>query len=336
MSYKWLYRLVRIVVPLLLLAIILWRVDFVEVGSVLGATDPFYFTAGLILGFIFQVLIGSWRWQYYLRKAYGISLSYRWCINHYWVGMFLGYFVPGGIGWDAYRIVAGNKMSSGPLKHATIVLLEKIIGLIACAILIMASYPAVVPLFVSAKTLEVARWCFYVSLIGLAAAIVGGLLFRRSAVLLLRWFEKYLYRLAAPLFGGNILEHDTDILVRGFSALFRPSSFIALWGSSLIMKLFMALGGWCFLKAIHAELPFSINMFVLPLTTIIFMLPISFGSIGVREGSFILLYGLFGVLPAIALSASILGLIALILTVGIGGIIMLASGLGLRSARSVV
>ena len=60
--------------------------------------------------------------------------------------------------------------------------------------------------------------------------------------------------------------------------------------------------------AVGFELPFVVNLFVIPIINIIALLPISFGGVGVRETSFIFLYGLFGVSPEGALFISILDL----------------------------
>ena len=65
-----------------------------------------------------------------------------------------------------------------------------------------------------------------------------------------------------------------------------------------------------------------VNLFVVPIFLFIFLLPISFGSVGVREGSHILLYGLFDVPREVALVASFIGLLGLLLNQAIGAAVI--------------
>jgi hypothetical protein len=70
-----------------------------------------------------------------------------------------------------------------------------------------------------------------------------------------------------------------------------------------------------------------VNLFVAPIFFIIFLIPISFGSIGVREGAFILLYGQFGVPMEVALLVSFFNLFGLFLNNIIGALFIFGKGL---------
>ncbi len=336
MRARFIFRIFRIIIPILLIAVIVRRVDLHEVKTVLLGAHLGYFAAGLLLGIVLQVVIGAWRWHYYLSHVYGYAVSYRSCLLHYWVGMFLGYFLPGGLGWDAYRAIVGNKMANGPLAHVTIVVIEKIVGLLACVLLILLSYPAVMHLIVSEDIAPLAFWGVVASAAGLLVLLLSVVCFWKYFAVFLRWFERLVYRYAFPIFKKDIVEHETDVLIKGIGALVKPRDAVALWGSSIALRFCMALGGWLFLQSLYVDVPIAVNIFVMPLTTIVFMLPISFGSIGVREGTFILLYGVFGVGSANALSASVLGLIALLITVGIGGFVMVIAGVNKNGDKKVI
>jgi uncharacterized membrane protein len=56
--------------------------------------------------------------------------------------------------------------------------------------------------------------------------------------------------------------------------------------------------------------------------TFIFLLPISFGSIGIREGAYIFFYGIFGMGQEAALLLSFLTLAGAFLNVFIGAIVL--------------
>ena len=66
-----------------------------------------------------------------------------------------------------------------------------------------------------------------------------------------------------------------------------------------------------------------VSVFAFSLMFIVFMPPISVGSLGVREAGYILLFGLFGVEKEVALAVSFVALAALVLTVCTGGVILL-------------
>lgn len=313
----------KIILPAVLLAIIFSRVDFREVLHQMINLDPGYFIASLVVGFGLQIGAGAWRWRYFLRKVYDIDIPYHWVLKHYWIGMFLGYFVPGRVGWDAYRIVAVNRRENAPLVHVTVVLLEKIIGLFSCLILVMASYPFVSGLMVGTDYIQ--KYISYIygtALLGILG-IASVCIMRRTFIAVLRWLEKKISSLAARFFPSFPAAEEHNILLKGVTACYMPKTALALWGSSIFIRSTSALGGYLVLQALYADTPVMINFFATSFMLFLFLVPVSFGGIGIREGAFIVLYGLFGIPAETALSASYLGLIGLTLTVLAGGVIML-------------
>jgi len=67
------------------------------------------------------------------------------------------------------------------------------------------------------------------------------------------------------------------------------------------------------------DIPFLVNLFVTPVLFFIYLLPVSFGGLGVREAAYIILYGMFGVPLETALLISFLALAGLLLNNLIGG-----------------
>ncbi len=313
----------KILVPVVLLAIIFSRVDFREVLHQMIHLDPGYFLASLLVGFVLQIAAGAWRWRYFLKKVYEIDVPYSWILKHYWIGMFLGYFIPGRIGWDAYRIAAVNRKESAPLVHVTVVLLEKIIGLFSCLVLVMASYPFVSDMITG--TDYISKYINYIYAVSLLGILVSAAAFfmKRTFIAAIRRLEKKINDLASRFFKTFPAAEEHNILLRGVTACYSPRTAPALWGSSIFIRATSAMGGYLVLHALYADTPLAINFFATPLMLFLFLVPVSFGGIGVREGAFIVLYGLFGIPAETALSASYLGLIGLTLTVLVGGVIML-------------
>lgn len=319
---SWIAFSIKLLVPVVLLTIIFSRVDPAEVVSQILGAHAGYFIISIVVGFGLQISGGAWRWRYFLRKVYGIRIPYTWILKHYWTGMFLGYFVPGHLGWDAYRLVAANRRVNAPLVHATVILLEKIVGLLSCFVLIIFSYPFVAGSLTGTGQVQLfLDYLYALALLGLLSAL-GLLLVKKRSVGLIRWIEEKINSLGSRLFKGFDPSGERDVLLRGLAGLIDPSTAFCLWGSSLFIRSASALGGYLVLRALDQDISVMINFFAVSLMMFMIMVPVSFGGIGVREGVFIVVYGLFGIPATVSLSASYLGLIGLLLTISIGGIIM--------------
>ena len=102
----------------------------------------------------------------------------------------------------------------------------------------------------------------------------------------------------------------------------------ALWRATLLsMAVFgaSALQAQVFFAAIGIDVAFEVNLIVTPMLFLVFTLPISFGSIGVREAAFIMVYGAFGVAAEAALLVSFCGLAAMLVGNGLGALMPAAS-----------
>ncbi len=315
--------LVKILIPVVLLAVIFSRVDLGAVIRQIINVHPGYFGLSLLVGFGFQITGGAWRWHYFLKHVYGLNFPYIWILKHYWKGMFLGYFAPGHLGWDAYRIIVANQKENRPLVHVTAVILEKFIGLFSCLILIMVSYP-----FVADKIVHGEKILAYVNYIYLLAIIVGicavaAFFMKRVSATLIGNLEAKIVQMSFKFLKNSAPPADQSVLLQGIRACCTPRTAAALWGSSIFIRSCSALGGYLVLLALYQDTSVMINFFVVPMMLFLTMVPVSLGGIGIREGVFIILYGLFGISSTTSLSASYLGLIGLLLTVSIGGFIML-------------
>jgi hypothetical protein len=63
---------------------------------------------------------------------------------------------------------------------------------------------------------------------------------------------------------------------------------------------------WLIGRALGLGLPVSVYFFVIPLATVVMLVPISINGIGIREGIFALLLGGYGVAQADAVALSLL------------------------------
>lgn len=127
----------KIAVSLILLILVFRKINFSEVAEVLKNVNFFYLIFAAILFFASQIL-SSKRLEFYL-FAQGFHLSFKSNFQLYFLGMFYNFFIPGGVGGDAYKIYLLNKKFGWPAKKLTSALFnDRLSGLLAILILILA------------------------------------------------------------------------------------------------------------------------------------------------------------------------------------------------------
>ncbi|SFI54671.1 lysylphosphatidylglycerol synthase transmembrane domain-containing protein [Halpernia frigidisoli] len=138
---KTLITLLKIAVSLVLLILVFRKINFQEVAEVLKHVHfiPLFFAS--ILFFSSQVLSAK-RLEFYL-KAQDFNLSFKSNFELYFLGMFYNFFIPGGVGGDAYKIYLLHQNFDWSAKKLTSALFnDRLSGLLAIIILIcgFASY----------------------------------------------------------------------------------------------------------------------------------------------------------------------------------------------------
>ncbi|SZD71959.1 Uncharacterised protein family (UPF0104) [Candidatus Ornithobacterium hominis] len=91
------------------------------------------------ISFVLSQVISVWRMQLYLKKV-DVHLPFLTNAQLYALGMFYNFFIPGGVGGDAYKVIALRNHFQRPLKELTsAIFFDRFIGLCAIAILICFS-----------------------------------------------------------------------------------------------------------------------------------------------------------------------------------------------------
>ena len=315
----------KISVPVTLLWFILKRLDMGLVLDYMLEINTGYFVVGLVLGIFSQMFIGAYRWRYILHNLYSINIRYSYLLKHYWIGMFLGYFVPAGVAWDFYRITRIYQVSRSLSANVVAVLVEKIVGLIACLSLIAVTYPFLLDNIVASEQAHIANYVYIVTVCCLVMISLV-VLIKKTVRKWIELSERIVLRMVQNVInkaGRREIPREEGTVSQLIRDFMNPKPLLVVFVLSVSIRLSASLGAYLFLLSIGQEVPIIVNVFAISLMFIIFLLPISFGSVGVREGSFILLYGLFGISEEVALAASFVGLAALIITVCFGGGILL-------------
>jgi uncharacterized protein (TIRG00374 family) len=247
-------------------------------------------------------------------------------LRHYWIGLTLGQFTPASLGWEAYRVVVSGRRFGKYSLNIAIVLAEKIVAAVIGALMIIMVYP----MLSAAVDMEFGTVLdgMYV-LVALCIVFFVGTrkLFRSGFVhsLLNRFEKKIAYvreRLRAKLGANNEGTSPRNSLGEMMAPFMAPKKVMPFVLLTIFMRLVTALGHQVFFYSLDVEMPFLVNLFVALLLFFVFVLPISFGGLGVREGAFILLYKPFGVPAETALIVSFFTLFPMILNYLIGALFM--------------
>jgi hypothetical protein len=328
-KYALLRRFLYFLLPVILLVIIFIKVNISLLYSLLEDINLVYIILALAI-MPFSIVLGSGRW-YLLNNFYNKrSLSFRFISFHYWAGLAIGYFTPGNIGWDAYRIIAVGKRVKTYKSPLIGIVSEKIIGFLSVSLMILIVFPIIENQILKDGKLynEI-----YFGGFGILALVIlfGGLILKSNGKNISDWinssirsiilkFSKLIKVKNLGNFNSFDLKNSRSLLsiFKNPGLLF--STFFISWGILLIS----ALSNQFLFRALGYEIDIFINLFAAPVFFILFLIPLSFGSLGVREGVYILFYHQFGVPMEIALLVSFLSLIGILLNnaLGAGSIII--------------
>jgi len=286
---------------LILCAFIISKIDIEEVVRVISRLSIFSMLVATLFITV-SLLFSGFRWQVLL-KSQGHVLSYRFLCRIIFIGFFFNQGLPSSIGGDIYRVSAlGRQISS--LTHAFMsVLLERLYGLLVFSLAALAALFMEFPRFGQSSLWQACLLTFVG--ISLALALLISLRF-----LPLRW-RRRITTTPRLYFLKNFMDAllQTDLRLSYVSQVF-------LWtflSHSMIIAVFVWFG-----KVLALPFGWMEALTIVPITTIISSLPISFAGWGVREGIFVYALSYFAISAEAALSLSVLYGISQWLVAGIG------------------
>lgn len=313
MSKRRIRGLIQIVVSAVLLAIILRQVHWAEVWDALRRIDLFWLAVAWGL-FLLGVVVRAVRWRVLL-DALGVHRPLRELTSWYFVGSFFNVILPTGFGGDAVRAAELSQDTGRPGPVVNSVVVDRYLGimvLLAMGLIAGILRPGTATPSIFAFT---------------ALLFVGGLvvawLLRRSWWA--RWaghenlLGKIVRFLRLPALAEAIAPYDRRSIGRALAASLVFNLLQIGWNVAI---------GW----GLGLRLPVSAYFVFVPLTAVVLLLP-AFGGLGVREMSYVGLFGSAGVPQAIALALS-LGIYIITVATGlVGGAVYLVGGI--RRARTV-
>ena len=327
-----LLRLIRkafyYIIPPVILVYIFMNIDINSFFTSLKNIELKYYLLALVL-YPLIICVGAYRWYYLKRKMINPSIPLSFSMNNYWIGRSVGFLAPGSIGWDIYRIIAATRKYGSLIKNTFVAVIEKILGLSVCSLIIIVSFPF---LDISSNDvinrIMILAYIIFFSLVVFAA--IAGLFSKRFEFVTRianRVQKSLLDKLKNTRFKfSQYLKQETgeDQEIKYNLKRIIPSIPVLLI-LSIIIQLIASFAVYLIIKSLNYDLPYYVPLFIAPVLTFIFLLPISFGSLGIREGAYIFFYGIFGMDQEAALLLSFLTLSGALITVLIGAIVMQVS-----------
>lgn len=281
---------VKLSVSLLLLAGMLY---FVDIHQILEHLTSIGLSAILLAWLYYGLcqLFSAHRWQLLL-KAKNIQVPLQKLFSFYMVGMFLNNFMPGAVGGDVVKAFDLYRYTRDVKASAATVFLERFTGLIGLTVI------AAVSLVFSFAFIS--SWLIFL-------AVMGSVLFLLGVSLVL-WSDKFfrgislLYQTLLPVKVGQKL-NDIHEAIYSFRAHKKTLLITVLY--SLIIQLLFAMYYGLAAKVLGIEVQFFYFVLFLPIITIVTMIPLSIGGLGIREAAMVLLFNEVGIAAEDILSISL-------------------------------
>ena len=277
------------------MGVLISRIDLSKLW-IIARTAAVSWLAGALLVYLGMVLVSAWRWGLLLR-AQGIALKFRTLTNSFLVATFFNNFLPSNIGGDVVRITDTAPAAGSKTLAATIVLIDRGIGLLG--LLLVAAIGATVgPRLVTAGP-GVGAPMLWMGFVTALAVTIPAVVMPQALPRLLRplralhqdWVEERLARL------GGALERFRDA----------PGALAACFCGAVAVQAALVSFYLAIAQSMQIPIGFAELSLLVPISFIVQMVPVSVNGFGVREATFGFYFTRLGLPLESALLVSFMG-----------------------------
>jgi glycosyltransferase 2 family protein len=295
----------RVVVSLGLLYLALRGINFAAIQSRLSQINLAWIMLAVLVT-IFQIFLGALRWREISDLCHA-PLSDLTAFRYNMIGSFFNQTLPSSIGGDAVRLWLVNRTGAGWRAATYSILTDRAVGLIALALIIVASLPWSYGMISDAKgRLALVLVDF--------AALAGGLGFLLLGRLHWGWLKSWW-----PT------KHVHACSVIANRVIFSTKSGPKITVLSLSIHVLAVVIAWCCVRAIAASGDFEQLFMLTPPIMLITMMPISIAGWGVREATMMVAFGYAGLAQTDGTVVSILFGAVYFIVGAIGGLVWIFS-----------
>jgi uncharacterized membrane protein YbhN (UPF0104 family) len=296
---------IKILVSAALLYLALRKANFSDLASRIDLASGAWLALAVAVIFL-QIFVGVLRWRIVSAEC-DAPLSIRQAMRYNVIGAFFNQTLPSSIGGDAVRLWLVARAGAGWRAATYSIFVDRAVGLIALAVIIVASLP----------------WSYH--LIGDAygrsalalvdfAALAGGAGFLVLGVLPWPWLKEW--------WGTRHLHACAVIANRVIFSKKNEPTVVVL---SLLIHVLAVVIAWCVVQSIAAPVAFAQTFLLIPPVMLITMLPISIAGWGVREATMGLAFGYAGLITEEGVNISLLFGAVYFVAGAIGGLVWIFS-----------
>jgi uncharacterized membrane protein YbhN (UPF0104 family) len=285
----------KILISGALLYLALRKVDLRDLASRINSLASLGWVLLALATAFLQVFVGVLRWREVSAEC-GAPLAIEQAMRFNMIGTFFNQTLPSSIGGDAVRLWLVARAGAGWRTATYSIFVDRAIGLIALAVIIVASLP----------------WSYH--LISDFAALASGLGFLLFGFLRWQWLKRW--------WGTHHIHACAVIADRAIFSLHRGPKIVVL---SLLVHVLTVVIAWCVIQSIAAPVKFDQAFQLVPPVMLITMLPISIAGWGVREATMGLAFSYAGLMTSEGVNVSLLfGAVVFILG-AFGGLVWIFS-----------
>jgi len=276
----------KIFVSAALLYLALRKVDFYELASRFDVTSLVWLGFAVAATFL-QIFIGVLRWRIVSAEC-GAPLGLTQAMRYNLIGAFFNQTLPSSIGGDAMRLWLVARAGAGWRAATYSIFVDRAIGLIALAIIIVASLPWSYQLISDPNGRTALLLVDF-------AALTGGLGFLVIGRLQWPWLKRW---------WGTHHVHACSVIANRVIFNWDRGPKIAML--SVLVHVLAVVIAWCAVRSIAAPVLFGQVFQLIPPVMLITMMPISIAGWGVREATMGLAFGYAGLLANEGVNVSLM------------------------------
>ena len=296
---------IKILISAALLYLALRKANFADLASRIDVTSLGWIGIAIAASFL-QIFVGVLRWCEVSAEC-GAPLATKQAMRFNVIGTFFNQTLPSSIGGDAVRLLLVARAGAGWRAATYSIFVDRAIGLIALAIIIVASLPWSYTLIGDPNGRSAL-------LLVDCAALAGGIGFLVLGRLHWPWLKRW--------WGTHHLHACAVIANRVIFSRERGPKIAVLSVLVHVLAVFIA---WCVVQSIGAPVTFGQIFQLIPPVMLITMLPISIAGWGVREATMGLAFGYAGLMTNEGINVSLLfGAVSFIVG-AVGGLVWIFS-----------
>lgn len=302
---RFLLSALKIAISGALLYVALRNTDFSALAARLSLHSIGWIALAIAVA-LFQILLGALRWQI-ISDTCDAPLTWLRALRYNMIGSFFNQTLPSSIGGDAVRLWLVGRGSAGWRAATYSIFVDRALGLIALALLILALLPWSYGLIADPQGRTA------LALID-AIALAAGAGFLVVGWLRWRWLDRWL-----PL------HHLRICAVKANAILFDARRGIPVALLSFSVHVLTAAVAWCAARSIAAPVLFWQLLVLIPPIMLITMLPVSIAGWGLRETTMGVAFGYAGLSSSEGVNVSLLFGAIIFIVGGLGGLVWIAS-----------